>query len=245
MNEIKRLSKAELDEGLTLELVNKVDMKKRYSPVLFNKDGVPCLLMKCSKGYWRSVGDGKYEQDDKNKLVVYSEKDCLIARARYLFYFEEEEKKEDAEKVLADRKKKIEDFLSDFEKKIEHLNTIRNNKDRSDSMAKILEDALLSQASEWQRAQYLREREAKEKQTQTLIESLPRLEQIYAELKDEYEKGNYNYLLNELKIEKIDNPLTFKFNNKDDMRAVKAFTKTLVESGNMNQAYARLKVEQS
>jgi hypothetical protein len=49
--------------------------------------------------------------------------------------------------------------------------------------------------------------------------------------------------LDELKIEKIDNPLTFKFDNEDDMRAVKAFTKTLVESGDINKAFASLKVE--
>lgn len=241
MSEIKKLSKSELEEGLTLELVNQVDMKKRHSPVLFDKDGMPCSIMKCSKGYWRSIGDGKYEKDSKNNFVVYSETDCQTARARYLLHYSEEEKKQDAEKVLAERKKKIEDSLSDIEKKIEHLKSLRDKKE-SDIIS-VFESAILANSNEWQRAQYLREREAKEKQTQELIGSLPRLEQIHAELKAEYEKGNYNYLLYTLKIEKIDNPMTFKFDNENDMNAARAFTKTLIESGDVNKAYARLKVE--
>lgn len=242
--EIKKLTQIELDEGLTLEFVNNIKFDKRQSPVLFSKDEEPVNLMKCSTGFWRSIGNCQYERDTKGNLVVYDNKTCCIARARYLLHHAEDEKKQDAEKVLQSRKKKIEDSLSDIEKKIEQLKKLRDNGNQKSSLEQTLESALLSQTSEWQRAQYLREREAKEKQTQELIAHIPRLEEIYNELKSEFDKGNYNMALDALNIEKIVNPMTFRFDNENEMNQVKAFTRTLIETGDINLAYARLKVEQ-
>ncbi len=237
--EIKKLTQIELDEGLTLEFVNSIKFDKRQSPVLFE----PANLMKCSTGFWKSIGNFQYERDTRGNLVVYDDRTCCIARARYLLHHAEDEKKLDAEKVLQARKKKIEDSLSDIEKKIDHLKKLRDNGNQKSSLEQTLESALLSQTSEWQRAQYLREREAKEKQTQELIESLPRLEELYNIIKGEYEKGNYFYVLDALNIEKIDNPITFKTDNESDMDIARAFTKTIIETGDINLAYARLKVE--
>jgi hypothetical protein len=46
--EIKKLSKEEKDEGLTLELINSIDMKKKASPVMFKKGDEPVRLVKCT-----------------------------------------------------------------------------------------------------------------------------------------------------------------------------------------------------
>lgn len=50
--------------------------------------------------------------------------------------------------------------------------------------------------------------------------------------------------LDALNIEKIVNPMAFRFDNENQMNQVKAITRTLIETGHINLAYARLKVEQ-
>lgn len=49
--EIKRLTKEEKAEGLTLDLVNKVDLRKKCSPVMFKGGDEPVGIMECSTGY--------------------------------------------------------------------------------------------------------------------------------------------------------------------------------------------------
>ncbi|UQT35204.1 hypothetical protein M5E82_05685 [Parabacteroides distasonis] len=62
--EIKKLTKEEKAEGLTLDLVNKVDLRKKCSPVMFKAGDEPVDIMECSTGYWVHTSDG-YLRDDK------------------------------------------------------------------------------------------------------------------------------------------------------------------------------------
>lgn len=61
--EIKKLTKEEKAEGLTLDLVNKVDLLKKCSPVMFKGGDEPVGIMECSTGYWVHTSDG-YLRDD-------------------------------------------------------------------------------------------------------------------------------------------------------------------------------------
>jgi len=104
----------------------------------------------------------------------------------------------------------------------------------------MLASALESIMTEEQKAAVREENERK-------IASLPLLEKQYERLVSEFEKGNYNFLLGIMDIEKIPNPISFKLDNEDDMRALKnAFgAKTIEEAnGDINKLFARLKVEQ-
>lgn len=52
----------------------------------------------------------------------------------------------------------------------------------------------------------------------------------YAWLLSEFEKGNYNLLLDIMGIEKIPNPISFKLDSEDDMRMLKnAFGKQAID----------------
>lgn len=61
--ELKELTQAELDEGLTVEFVNNTGFEKRHTPVLFSVDENPSGIMKCSTGYWRRTGDFQEAKD--------------------------------------------------------------------------------------------------------------------------------------------------------------------------------------
>ena len=89
-----KLSKEELLEGITKELISSIDMSKRSSPVQLMSGDEPQKLMKCSTGYWVKLEDGTYLKDEFNKLMVFPERDCLIGRARYLLNFGHIEKKQ-------------------------------------------------------------------------------------------------------------------------------------------------------
>ena len=80
------------------------------------------------------------------------------------------------------------------------------------------------------------------------IAVLPEMERQYELLVSNFNNGNINFLLDILGIEKIENPVTFKFDNEDDMRALKnAFGAAAINeaNGDVNLMYARLKVEQT
>lgn len=49
---IKKLSKTELNEGLTIEIVNNVKMNLQCSPVQLQPGDEPCNILACTGGYW-------------------------------------------------------------------------------------------------------------------------------------------------------------------------------------------------
>lgn len=84
--ELKELTQAELDEGLTVEFVNNTGFEKRHTPVLFSVDENPSGIMKCSTGYWRRTGDFQYEKMLENGIRLPRSERCNSKRhARYSF----------------------------------------------------------------------------------------------------------------------------------------------------------------
>lgn len=76
-------------EGITPEFIKSINMDKEYSPVQLMPNEEPVNLIKFSTGYWVSLGFGEYLKDEKNKLIVISEKDAKIGRARYVLNFKD------------------------------------------------------------------------------------------------------------------------------------------------------------
>ncbi|WP_321331843.1 hypothetical protein [uncultured Bacteroides sp.] len=232
--EIKKLTKAEIDEGLTIEFVNKINLKMKSSPVMFKQGDESVLLLQCSKGFWVKTDDG-YLKDEKGRLIVFDEKKCQIARARYLLIHGEEEKALEAEKLLEKRKKLVWEKLEIFKKNIEDIKQYKD----PNSTYSLLVKAFESDMSEEERT-FIQAKNQRE------IEGLPKMEKQYNALLSEFEKGNIEYLLAITGIEKRENPITFKFDNEDDMRIFKTvFSKSAMESMNYdtNKMFARLDVE--
>ena len=76
------------------------------------------------------------------------------------------------------------------------------------------------------------------------IAALPEMERQYELLVSNFNAGNINLLLNTLGIEKIENPITFKIDNEENMRTLKnAFGAQAVKetNGDVDLMYARLK----
>lgn len=233
--EIKKLTKEEKSEGLTIEFVNKINLQKKCSPVMFKAGDEPVNIMECSTGYWVHTSDG-YLRDGKGSLIVFGIRECQIARARYLMNHGEEEKRQEVERVLEQRKRKIREKLDIFKQNIEDIRQYTVEGSTTNAIAKILESAM----SVEQRIHVKTENERK-------IKQLPKMEAQYEWLVSEFEKGNYSLLLDIMGIEKIPNPVSFKLDNEDDMRMLKnAFGKQAIDEaqGDVNKLYARLKVEQ-
>lgn len=82
---------------------------------MFKAGDEPVDIMECSTGYWVHTSDG-YLRDDKGYLIVFGRRECQIARARYLMNHGEEEKRLEAERVLEQRKRKIQEKLDIFKR---------------------------------------------------------------------------------------------------------------------------------
>ena len=231
---IKKLTKEEQAEGLTIDFVNKINLSKKNSPVMFKQNEKPMNLMKCSAGWW-ACAKGEFLKEDNGKLIIFKERECQIARARYLFYHAEDEKREEAEKILQKRKRQIQNKLDIFKKNIDDIKALTNK----NSSISIFNEILESIGSN---SQAIKEKDERK------IAALPQMEQQYDHLLSNFNSGNINYLLNILGIEKIENPVSFKLDNQDDMRALKnAFGAQAINeaNGDVNLVYARLKVEQN
>lgn len=231
---IKKLTKEEQTEGLTIDFVNKINLLKRSSPIMFKQNEKPMNLMKCSAGWWASQ-DGKFLKDENGKLLIFKERECQIARARYLFYHAEDEKREEAEKILRKRKRQIQNKLDILKKNIDDIKALMDKNSSINILNEIFESIGTN-------SQAIQEENARK------IATLPQMEQQYEFLLSNFNSGNINYLLNILGIERIENPISFKIDNEDDMRVLKnAFGAQAINetNGDVNLMYARLKVEQN
>lgn len=100
------------DEGITLDLLNNINLKVGYSPIIAEKGDEPAKLLQCAKGFWVSDDEGGYLKLKNGSLLVLEERTVQIGRARFLLQFGHEEKK-----VLVDEqefkwKKAIRDVIS-------------------------------------------------------------------------------------------------------------------------------------
>lgn len=106
--EFKRISKELIKEGITIDLLNKVQNSGKLSPVMFQKGDEPVNLVRCNPDfYWVLLDDGAYLKDTKG-LMKFDIKTCIIARARYLINYKDIEIKNEIEL----EKKRIENELT-------------------------------------------------------------------------------------------------------------------------------------
>lgn len=118
---IKRLTKDELAEGLTVELVNSIDMTRSFSPVQIAKDDEPVKLLKCLNGYNVLYDDNKVLKDSSNKAIVINERTCQVGRARYLLKYAEREKESKTTELIASWKAEVRVFLDRLKGNIKSL----------------------------------------------------------------------------------------------------------------------------
>lgn len=140
--EFKKLPKDILEEGITIELLNKVQDSGKFSPAMMQKGDEPVTLIKAnSESFWIQLEDGSFLKD-KGKLMVFDLKTCLIARARYWTLFsnvetamgekrrEEAKQKEidkEVERIKADVKKQAESVISKYREIEKYAGLIRND----------------------------------------------------------------------------------------------------------------------
>lgn len=231
---IKRLTPDELSEGLTLELVNKIKLSRKCSPAMFRKGDEPVQLMECSKGYWVLTSDG-YLRDDKNNLIVFGERECQVARARYVMNFGEEEKRKAAANLLEIWKNKVKHKLEELQGKIEYLTRASDEKSTEAMIRRIA----IEQVHHSERGNLV-------KAHQKDLELLPKLKELHQSLTEKYNNGEITYLLSYFGLEHFNNPESFQLDSPEDMKTFKnTFNAQYIDEsqGNVSLLYARLRVE--
>jgi hypothetical protein len=235
--EIKKLTKAETDEGLTLDLVNSKGVIQKASPVLLEKEGQPINLTKCSTGYWMRDHAGGYVKE-AGKYKVLPPRDATIARARYLLYFGEQEKEAETQKLYENRLQKATDALQEYRAKIDKV--IKRVSGENDFLTGIL----LLQCGDAAKKQY-------DAETERLKELLPEYEKEYTMVADNLTDGNVSFVLDFFDIEKRPEPgqpiVTAHYDNADEMRIVKnSFGANALNqhAGDVEKYIARLQIEQ-
>ena len=85
--EFKKLPKELIEEGITIDLLNKVQDSGKFSPAMMQKGDEPITLIKANnEAFWIQLEDGTFLKD-KGKLLTFGIKECIIARARYWTLF--------------------------------------------------------------------------------------------------------------------------------------------------------------
>lgn len=109
-------------EGLTKELLDSINLKNIGSPVQLLPNDEPVNLLKCGSGFWVSI-NGELLKDAMNNYLVVSNEEALIGRARYLLNFKAEIEKQEGklyEQALSEKiKKEIERLKELTHKKVE------------------------------------------------------------------------------------------------------------------------------
>ncbi|GAB3164560.1 hypothetical protein [Telluribacter humicola] len=228
---ITKLTKQELAEGLTLEMVNRVNMYKGYSPIQLRQGDEPIHLLKCSAGYWVRNPEGEgYLRDERGTLLVFDERECQIGRARYLQHYGFEEKQLKAEKLIASWLEEVRQKLDALKLRVEVLEGSVNG--REGMLSQILKQ---HNPTAWAKQQAQDEKE------------LGRLKPQYEELEAMYQQKEFVGLLGILDIKKFDSlMLVARLNNSSEMEVLKnTFSRTQIDNwdGDTLLMYARLEVE--
>lgn len=117
--EFKKLPKALKEEGITFDLLERVQRIEKKSPVQFVVGEEPVMLVRCNaESYFVLLADGSYLKEGKN-LIKYDLKTCIIARARYLLHNEvaeiESEIQIEVNKIKAVLTKKAQHIISQID----------------------------------------------------------------------------------------------------------------------------------
>ena len=105
--EFKKLSKELIDEGITIELLEKVQNSGKFSPAMLHPGDDPVTLIKANDSFfWVQLPDKTFLKDKRN-LMTFDVKSCIIARARYWTLFSDIETSMDNERKAAAKEKEI------------------------------------------------------------------------------------------------------------------------------------------
>jgi hypothetical protein len=125
MEQIKKLPKAIISEGITLEMVNSPLFYKKSSPVMLNP-GEEIVELICindfekTRRYWIIDSEGNYVKDGRNLFVV-NEKEARIGRARYLLLYAEKERQEKRERLYKRVDEQAEKWKIEIDKAIKKM----------------------------------------------------------------------------------------------------------------------------
>lgn len=218
---LKKLPKEVVSEGITVELFNKINMDNFYSPVQLQPNDEPVKLMKCATGYWVMIDDETFLRDEKNKLIVFGEKECQIGRARYLLSYGVKEKEQ-----------KVNDLIDYWDRQVQaEIGKLANA--AQPPSGGVFSDILEHLLSDEQKQHEEAKRELAKKAYKIATEA--------------YQEGRIIELLASFKIKRFDNPmLTARYDNPDEMRVlINTFNKDQIDKwdGDMLKKYAQIEVE--
>ena len=230
---LPKLTKEETAEGLSPELLMQFNEHRSYSPVQLLPGDEPAHLLKCSTGYWmRDADNGGYLRDAKGRLVMVSDRECRIGRARYLLNFGLSEK---AEKVVT----LVESWKTEVRRKIDDVKANLDMLEDSFSDNPKSLNGILIKASE---SDFTPSKNPKWRQEQLEATRL-----WYPRLEDAYLKGEFVELMSALDIRTFDNPmLTVSLDNDAQMQILKnTFGRQALENwdGDMLTLYASIEIE--
>ena len=114
----KKLPKDVMNEGITIELLDKIQRIGKMSPVMFQKGDEPVRLVKCNDlFFWVLLPDDSYLKNG-NELMKFDLKTCIIARGRYWLNYSndeiESEIKNEIDKIKKELNKTASDMIEKF-----------------------------------------------------------------------------------------------------------------------------------
>ena len=225
---IKRLSKEEIAEGLTLELVNSIRMERTHSPVQLQLGDEPCNLLPCTDGFWVMV-EGEALKDAQGKRIVWKYRDCQIGRARYLLHYGAQEKEAKIQALLASWKKEAREHLDKVKRRVDSLAKMLNP--NSDIFESNIFNSLAKPGDK-----------AKEQK------KFDEMNSAYQVAESMWQQGQFVDLIQGLGIRSFTNPmLSVKFNDKHSMKVlVNTFGKAALDKWDgqdMLYKYAQIEIE--
>ena len=223
--EIAKLSKDLLKEGITLELIEKVQNSEKISPVIFKQGEDPVIIIRCNEDFfWVQLEDGSYLKDEKKKLMKFDLKTCIIAHARYWLLFSEKEtaiddqRKQKAKEI--EIQKEVEKIKADLTKQVKELtNKFKSIYRYVDIEAKGLDNILISIEKDNNPEIFQQKKEAAMK----FIEENPTMEQFINALNEELKNNDFDSIYISLKTNGLPLLMSIKYDNDDDMEMAKKF----------------------
>jgi hypothetical protein len=224
--EFKELSQELIEQGITLELINKVIESKKFSPAILEEYGEPVEL--CRTGddsYWVMLPDGNFLKDARNQLVKYELKNCIIARARYWLLYSDKEiamdnqrREEQKQREIYTEVERIKEDLRDKVKKYnDDFNSIMLYAEKKDMSG--LEGILIDAAKQNNPEKFIALKEAALK----TIESNPNMQDFVNSINEQLEKEDFDSLYMSFETQGLPQLLSVKLDDKNGMELMKKF----------------------
>jgi hypothetical protein len=242
-----KLTKREAEEGITLESVNSTGFYSHYSPIqLENGDVIEIMSINRNESprrFWALTSDGYLTEN--GKLVIFDERLCRVARARYLVNHIEEEHAKFYERV----EKKCQEWITEIDNRIKELRGELNTC-KACIRVSAQDGPVASAPSNELLLHVVKERDPKvfARRTEHMKRILPELEKQQAKIEELQSSENFSELMHLLGISGRKNPIfTAKFDDFADMKKLKAIfgARSLEQwNGDMFKIYAAIEVSE-